>query len=476
MPTPDILNNFQSYAQSLLVKHDIPAISLAIWHNNTLHQAAAGTLNIETNVDATSDSIFQVASISKVFTTCLVMQLVDAGRVDLDQAVNTYLRDFRVADADASASITVRQLLTHTNGLMGDFFPNDIAAEGNPIARYVDRCNLLSQVHAPGEHYSYSNTAFVIAGRLVEVMLAMTWFDAVEERIFKPLGMTQSLVRSTELLRFRAAMGHIAVSTDGEQGHAGWQCSPEAYMPAGLAPAGSALTMSASDLIVFAKAHLNGGLSDSGERWLSAESVAEMQSPQFQLPVNSRVAEEYSGIGWSRTVFKKKRLVLIGHDGASFGHQSMLKICPQQKLAFSVLLNIRKGGVLKAIYAELMEALLGIDCNEPPPVIQAHTQEDLARFEGRYASCPECYYDVLVDGEGLVATLIDEIDKTPPANLTMSPVGEGRFATYNEQGKRIRDSVFLAGNKQSLCKEGGDSPPLYLFPAGIGGRLNKRVF
>ena len=69
MSDSPILKNFQAYAESLIEIHKIPAISLAVWHKQQLHQAAAGTLNLETGVEATTDSIFQIGSITKVMTT-----------------------------------------------------------------------------------------------------------------------------------------------------------------------------------------------------------------------------------------------------------------------------------------------------------------------------------------------------------------------------------------------------------------------
>ena len=95
-------------------------------------------MNHETGVEAAADSVFQIGSITKVMTTCLVMQLVDEGKVDLDSPVKRYLRDFMIADAEASETTTVRQLLNHTSGMAGDFFPDDEGHEGNLIARYVD--------------------------------------------------------------------------------------------------------------------------------------------------------------------------------------------------------------------------------------------------------------------------------------------------------------------------------------------------
>ena len=96
---PAILAQFQSYIDSFRERYHTPALSVAVWYKDKLYQAASGLLNVETSVEATPDSIFQIASISKVFTASLIMQLVDEGRVKLDHPVKQYLRDFQLADS-----------------------------------------------------------------------------------------------------------------------------------------------------------------------------------------------------------------------------------------------------------------------------------------------------------------------------------------------------------------------------------------
>ena len=209
MPVSDILSDFQNYAEELVDVHNIPAVSIAVWHKQQLHKAAAGVLNLNTKVSATTDSIFQIGSITKVMTASIVMQLVDEGRVALDTPVKHYLSDFAIADSHATESITVRQLLTHTNGIAGDFFPDDTRETGNHIARFVDRCYQLPLIHPVGEYYSYSNAAFSIAGRLIEVLTGGSWFDAMEERVFKPLEMDHAICRPMDVLRYRSAIGHF---------------------------------------------------------------------------------------------------------------------------------------------------------------------------------------------------------------------------------------------------------------------------
>lgn len=248
-----LLTNLQSYVDSVLTKHQIPAVSVAIWHQQQCHQAAAGILNLDTGIEATPDSIFQIGSITKVFTACLVMQLVEADRVDLDRPVKGYLRDFAIADAQATETITVRQLLNHSSGIAGDFCPDDINHQGNAIARYIDRINLLPSVHAPGGQFSYSNAAYVVAGRLTEVLLGIPWHQAIVEKIFQPLGMTHAIADPKDCLRYRAAIGHY--SDEGNSSN--WRIAPRCYFSSAMAPAGSTLTMTAAALLTFARAHLD---------------------------------------------------------------------------------------------------------------------------------------------------------------------------------------------------------------------------
>ena len=451
-----LLNNLQAYVESLVEKYQVPAVSLAVWRDNQLYRAAAGILNRETGTTVMSDSIFQIGSITKVFTASLVMQLVDEGRVELDRPVKHYLPDFQIADPNATKTITVRQLLNHTNGMMGDFFPDDAHAEGNLIARYVDRCNLLPQIHPPGAHYSYSNAAFAIAGRLIEVVSGVSWFTAIENRIFKPLAMQTAVARPTEVLRYSAAMGHVLNSEASEK----WRLADECYLTLGQAPAGSTLMMSASDLIKFAKVHLNHGQTESGSSWLSSSAVNQMQESQFHLPPLSGVFDQFVGVAWGKSIFKQSGTTMVSHNGATLGFESMLRLIPEQNLAFAVLVNGVEPGVMANIGGELMTALTGIDLKEPEPIERTAQGTDLDQFAGRYESF-NSVYTVTLDDDHLVATLIYKIDPIPPLKLNLIPIGEGVFATYGEDDQRLANIAFIFDDTSET--------PGYLYAEG---RLN----
>ena len=454
-----ILDNVQAYTEAAVEQHHIPAASIAIWKDGQLHRGAAGILNLNTGVTATPDAIFQIGSITKVMTTCLVMQLVDEGKVTLDTPVKHYLPDFQIADAEASARITVRQLLNHTSGIAGDFFPDDRGHQGNLIARFVDRCSALPLVHPVGQQYSYSNSAFAIAGRLVEVVRGISWYQAMQDHLFAPLGMHHAIADPVDIIRHRAAIGHVREGDDSTH----WQLPEHAYLSLGQAPVGTTPTMSAADLITFARAHLEGGLSQCGAPWLSEASVKAMQTAHFTLPSLSQISDKTAGLGWAKMHYTASNRKTLSHSGATLGFLSMLQLIPEQNAAFAVLINGFKPAAISAITRDLLQAVAGIDNREPePPSDTVCAAADLQTYVGRYDSL-DTSVTVSQQGEGLVARVVYHIDPLPPADLRLVPVDKrAAFAVYTPEGVR--------GNNLAFVWEQGERPA-YLF---FAGRLNQR--
>jgi CubicO group peptidase (beta-lactamase class C family) len=117
-------------------KYDVPAAAVAVFAGDEVLEGAAGVLSKATGVEATPDSVFQIGSITKLWTSTLVMQLVDEGKVDLDTPIRTYLPEFRIKDEGAAAQITVRQLLCHTSGFEGDIF-TDTGLDDDCVEKYL---------------------------------------------------------------------------------------------------------------------------------------------------------------------------------------------------------------------------------------------------------------------------------------------------------------------------------------------------
>src|SRR5207302_9674287 len=107
---------------TLIERHGVPGAAAGVLSRGEIVEAAAGVLNVDTAIEATPDSVFQLGSIGKVWTATVVMQLVDEGLLDLDAPIVDVLPEFRVADPDVSKRVTMRHLLSHSSGIDGDHF------------------------------------------------------------------------------------------------------------------------------------------------------------------------------------------------------------------------------------------------------------------------------------------------------------------------------------------------------------------
>ena len=190
-----------------MAEWQIPGVTVAILHDGKVEPHGYGVISLETDYPTRLDTLFQVGSNSKVFTATLVMRLVEAGLLDLDAPVGRYLPDLTLAEPSAAATITLRQLLSHTSGLEGDRFEE--TGEGDDaLTRYVAGAANWAQVTAPGELWSYCNSGFGIAGRIIEVITGRSFEAAMKARVFDPLGLERSFYFAHEAIVYSAAAGH----------------------------------------------------------------------------------------------------------------------------------------------------------------------------------------------------------------------------------------------------------------------------
>ena len=151
---------------------------------------AVGVKNLSTEEPATTDTIYQCGSMTKTWTALAFMQLVDEGKVGLDEPVRTYLPGFKVADPEVSAKVTPRHLLNHTNGIEEDF--GDPGEDDDVYERMVDNIASAPQVHPLGYTHGYSAAlGYAILARIMEVIDGKRWDAIMKDRLFDPLGLHQ---------------------------------------------------------------------------------------------------------------------------------------------------------------------------------------------------------------------------------------------------------------------------------------------
>src|SRR5687768_14094005 len=161
--------------------------------SGVVHKKGYGYANFEWQISNTPDTRFRLASITKQFTSMVVMQLVAEGKIKLDDRITTHLPDYR---KDTGERITIAQLLNHTSGIpsytgMPGFFQNE-ARNPYAVADFVKKFASGDLDFEPGTKWAYNNSAYFLLGAIIEKVTGKTYAEAVQERIFSPLGMKSS--------------------------------------------------------------------------------------------------------------------------------------------------------------------------------------------------------------------------------------------------------------------------------------------
>ncbi|MFE7120892.1 serine hydrolase, partial [Streptomyces sp. NPDC057654] len=421
--------HWQRRLARLAKAHRVPGAALGVLRLGSADGAVAdetvrahhGVLSTATGVDVTDDSVFQIGSITKVWTATLVMQLVDEGKLDLDAPLVDVLPELRLADPGVAKQVTMRHLLTHTSGIDGDVF-TDTGRGDDCLERYTELLEEAAQNHPLGGTFSYCNSGFSLAGRVVEKLTGLTWDRALRERLFTPLGLTGAVTLPEEALLLRAAVGHVA-ENGGDFAPATTWGLPRSAGPAGL------ITAATADVLAFARLHLTGGVGPDGERVLSAESAAAMAAHQADLPDRDTLGDSW-GLGWIRFGWDGQRL--YGHDGNTIGQSAFLRVLPDQGIAVTLLTN---GGNARDLYQELFQEIFaevaGVTVPAPPSPAGRPPAVDAARHAGVYeragARADITYEEGKLTLRHTVTGPLAAYETSPARDAELVPVGEGKF-------------------------------------------------
>ncbi|SNR41837.1 serine hydrolase domain-containing protein [Actinoplanes regularis] len=369
--TRSALADLEAKIKEGMARYGIPGVAVGLHHRGRDHLLGYGVTDLADPHPVDGDTVFRVGSTSKTFTGTAIMRLVERGKLDLNRTVRSYLPDFRTTDAAASARVTVRQVLQHSAGWLGDFFLDTGADEG-ALARYVSGMSRLPQLTAPGTTFAYNNAALSLAGRLIEVATGRPYEHAVRTLLTDPLGLDSSAFFLADLPGARVATPHT-LTPAGEL-----IVDPAAFaMPRSLHPAGG-LISSARDQLRWARFHLG-----TGGRLLSSRSMRLMQShpgPGGTLFV------ELDGVGvtWMlRPTAEGPRVVQHGGDWA--GQHSGFLMVPERDFAITVLTNSDTGPVLLGeLFADdwVLSRFAGV--HNLPAEPRLLPGDELAGYAGRY--------------------------------------------------------------------------------------------
>ncbi|MFC4495198.1 serine hydrolase [Streptomyces ovatisporus] len=384
----------QARVRGLLAEYGIPGASIGVLREGKPAEFAVGVKNVETREPATVDTVYQCGSMTKTWTALAFMQLVDEGKVGLDEPVRTYLPGFTVADPEASAEVTPRHLLCHTDGIeeaYGD------PGEGDDVyERLVENLADAPQVFPLGHTHGYSAAlGYAILARILEVHDGKRWDDLMRDRLFDPMGLTSTSSWREQVDESRAATGHLIRSPE-----EGPVVTPVDYLPRVFGPGGN-ITSTTREVLAMAHVLLNEGRAPTGRRMVSAESVREMTRSRVPIPDPYMFGPEWA---LGLIVCDWHGETVYATDGSTIGQNARLRLLPDSDTAIVMLTN---GGPRESFYRRVFrEILAGLGTVTIPdlPVPDVTLNLDLSAYEGVYER-PGARYEVSAEGGKLYLTL-----------------------------------------------------------------------
>ncbi|HEY7350764.1 MAG TPA: serine hydrolase domain-containing protein [Ktedonobacterales bacterium] len=440
------------YTAETMQRLHVPGVAIGILYEGKEYVGGLGVTNVDHPLPVDADTLFQIGSTTKTMTATAAMRLVEQGKLALDTPIREYLPDLRLADEDVTARATLRHIFTHTGGWVGDYF-DDVGMGDDALAKIVAKMEKTPQLTPLGEIWSYCNSGFYLAGRVIEVVTGKVYEEAVRELVLEPLGLKHSFFFANEVITHRFAVGHEVRDE-----------KPVVARPWALprsANAAGGVSSTVKDQLRYARFHLGDGTAPDGTHLLTRESMRLMQSPLAQA---GNLADEV-GVTWMRK--KVGGAQIIRHGGATNGQLSAFSMIPERAFAITILTNADRGGELNdEVVKWAHQHYLGL--SDPEPVPLDLPKETLAPYLGRYSAAMDDIELSLVDG-ALVMKVTEqnpfsEKDATPPP-----PIPPIRLAFWNEDRVIALDAPLKNDQGEFLRTPDGSIAWLR-----FGGRIHKR--
>jgi CubicO group peptidase (beta-lactamase class C family) len=340
-------------------EHTLAGLALGVVRNGRLvHFTGVGLADARAARPIARDTVFRIGSISKTMTAIGVMQLVEEGRLGLDDPVNSHLRAIRVESPAGGPAVTVRHLLTHTGGLgelrrWSDLLRPTIGlatSPGKPLPRLADYYApvLRAEVDA-GTKWAYANHGFAVLGQLVEDLRGEPFADVMRARLFEPLGM-----KRTDFLRSERVRDRVAVGYKLSRG----RLRPVKDREIAITPAGSVFS-SVEDMARYVAA-----LAGGGGGVVRPETLALMLDPQ-----DGAVRPPAMGLAFFLDRFGDHQIA--GHDGGWPGFVSSMLVAPDDGVGVVVFTNTAVAYAPHDLAERVLRRVLGMPEPAAPLVAES---------------------------------------------------------------------------------------------------------
>jgi CubicO group peptidase (beta-lactamase class C family) len=404
------------FAAEALAEYGVPGAAVAVVHRGeTILAKGYGVRSIEGDDPVDADTVFQLASNTKPMTAFTYGTLVDEGLAEWTTAASALLTDLRLMDEYATLHANPRDFLSHRAGFP-EFFGDLLGDIGYDRAEVVRRLRYVQPGHEFRDVAAYSNLGFFLVGEMITQLTGAPWEEAMQARLFEPLGMT----RSGPSIESRPADGNMSANHATVDG----SLVTVAVDDHGVTGAAGSAISTASDMARWMSMLLANGAVD-GQQVIAADTVRTLFDPVIAAPVTFTEAPPISptngfaySLGWG--VFHWHDARVLEKGGARAGLRTVVNLVPELELGVAVLANLNLTYLPEAIRAFVLEQALGPADTDMQAEIRVMAQEieavfaappptsaglpmgaDLDAYAGTYQQDLYGEFMIIVDGDNL---------------------------------------------------------------------------
>ncbi len=464
-PSKQMLQEFEEHAQKSMKEWNIPGMAIGIVQGDkVIYTKGFGVKAVGSDDQVNPDTIFQIGSITKSFTAALTAQLVDEGKFKWGDNVTDYLPDFMLYDPWVTREFQVVDLMSQRSGLpshAGDslFLLGYDRAYIKHALRYIQPASSFRS------QYTYVNTLLLYLADLIEKVSGKSWERNVDERIFKPLGMSTSSVDMQSFVTANnVALPHVKENGKMIPLKKDWPYLNWSYT---AGPAGS-INSNITDMVKWLSFQTNNG-KIKDRQIISEKNMNFTHSPITPMTSNADGGNMFYGLGW---VYRENNpLPIIWHDGEVTGMKSMIAFAPKAKIGIMILsnastempellafnfFNLYFGGKLQDFNKEMIAVIQKAEeqkkSQEPIAPKNPGASLPLEKYTGNYFNKVYGNLNIsLVDGKLLIAMGNEGLFK-----MTLTHWDRDTFILYgtvhskDEKNGFIKFDVDTHGNVQDL--------------------------
>ncbi|MFX1233412.1 MAG: serine hydrolase [Promethearchaeota archaeon] len=426
-----IFKELEQKIVDLMAEFKIPGLAIGIVNDGkAIYAKGFGARNLEKNLPFTEDTLFGIGSISKSFTVIALLQLVEQGKISLQDPVNKYL-DFKLGDENHP--IRISHLLSHSSGIP------ELSGNVVAIVRQLGNFNALVPMSSwndfmlhvngafnelfdkPDKVFFYNNDMFTCTGLIIEKLTNMKFEDYIKENILKPLEMNRSTYLKQDFERdVDVLTGYIPLMDKQPYKATQHPFDKTVYAPGGL-------LSSVKEMQNYIMTLLNGGLFNS-HKILDQNSLEQMWKPYIKIPEETYGSKEASyGFGWKieKNFFGYE---LIEHGGDIGSSTAFLTIIPEKRMGVIIGANCNASIVLGSLAHAVLGILLNKKFDETALSLVVH--EKLKSLIGEYRTYKSLETMKVSFEEGILYTEIKESLDFPKMKLPLAPENLNELKFY----------------------------------------------